>query len=126
MKALMSTDLKLPGQISKYTGKVREVYFLKNDLVVMIATDRISAFDVVMPKGVPYKGQVLNQIANYMLDETSDIIPNWLKSTPDPNVSIGLRCDPFKIEMVDKILPGTIDRACHSFNQLGRIQGNQY
>jgi len=81
-------------------GKVRDVYHLKNDVLVMIATDRLSAFDVVMPKGIPYKGQVLNQIATQMMTATADIVPNWLKATPDPNVSVGEACEPFKIEMV--------------------------
>ena len=84
----------------KYTGKVREVFTLEDDLLVMIATDRLSAFDVVMPKGIPYKGQILNQIATQMLQATQDIVPNWLEATPDPAVSIGKRCAPFKVEMV--------------------------
>ena len=98
--ALMHTSLQLEGLKSKYTGKVREVYRLKNETLIMIATDRLSAFDVVMPKGIPFKGQILNQIATKMLEATSDIVPNWLLSTPDPNVSVGVACDPFKIEMV--------------------------
>src|SRR6056300_51326 len=97
---LLHTDLKLEGLESKYTGKVREVYRLQNDLLVMVATDRLSAFDVVLPKGIPYKGQILNQIATKMLEATKDIVPNWLISSPDPNVSIGELCTPFKIEMV--------------------------
>ena len=100
MNALYSTNFNFPGQKNKYTGKVREVYYLENDLIIIIATDRISAFDVVMPKPIPFKGQVLNQISNYMLLNTNEIVPNWLKTTPDPNVSIGLSCKPFKIEMV--------------------------
>ncbi len=100
MNALFSTNFNFPGQIDKYTGKVREVYYLDNDLIIIIATDRISAFDVVMPKPIPYKGQILNQISNHMLLNTSQIVPNWLKYSPDPNVSIGLSCKPFKIEMV--------------------------
>ncbi|MDA9887043.1 phosphoribosylaminoimidazolesuccinocarboxamide synthase [Flavobacteriaceae bacterium] len=100
MNTLLSTSFTLPGQLVKYTGKVREVISLENDTLVMIATDRLSAFDVVMPKGIPYKGQILNQIATQMLEATSDIVPNWLKSTPDPSVSIGQRCEPFKVEMV--------------------------
>ena len=100
MDALYSTNFNFPGQKNKYTGKVREVYYLENDLIIIIATDRISAFDVVMPKPIPFKGQVLNQISNYMLLNTNEIVPNWLKTTPDPNVSIGLSCKPFKIEMV--------------------------
>ena len=97
---LMHTDLQLEGLKSKYTGKVREVYSLENDVLVMVATDRLSAFDVVMPKGIPYKGQILNQIATQMLEATADIVPNWLLSTPDPNVSVGVACEPFKVEMV--------------------------
>ena len=100
MNALYSTNFNFPGQKNKYTGKVREVYYLENDLIIIIATDRISAFDVVMPEPIPFKGQVLNQISSYMLLNTNEIVPNWLKTTPDPNVSIGLSCKPFKIEMV--------------------------
>jgi phosphoribosylaminoimidazole-succinocarboxamide synthase len=88
-KTIMQTDLKLEGLKSKYTGKVREVYQLNNNLLVMIATDRLSAFDVVLPKGIPYKGQILNQIATQMMEATADIVPNWLQATPDPNVSVG-------------------------------------
>ena len=100
MNSLTATKFSLPGQTNKYTGKVREVFTLENDLLVMIATDRLSAFDVVMPRGIPFKGQILNQIATQMLEATSDIVPNWLEATPDPCVSIGKRCEPFKIEMV--------------------------
>ena len=100
MSALLGTQFELPGQQSKYVGKVREVFRLENDLLVMIATDRLSAFDVVMPKGIPYKGQILNQIATEMMAQTQDIVPNWLLSTPDPNVAIGRACEPFKVEMV--------------------------
>ena len=96
----MQTDFKFSGQISKYVGKVRDVYHLENNLLVMIASDRLSAFDVVMPRGIPYKGQILNQIATKMLSATSDIVPNWLQATPDPNVTIGIACKPFKVEMV--------------------------
>ena len=99
-KTLMDTNLQIEGLNSKYTGKVREVYHIQNDLLLMVATDRLSAFDVVMPKGIPYKGQILNQIATQMLKATSDIVPNWLEATPDPNVSIGISCKPFRIEMV--------------------------
>ena len=99
-KALMRTNLLIEGLNSKYTGKVREVYHMKNDLLLMVATDRLSAFDVVMPRGIPYKGQILNQIATQMLNATSDIVPNWLQATPDPNVSIGISCKPFKVEMI--------------------------
>ena len=100
MNTLIQTALALPGQTAKYTGKVRDVYSLDDDRIVMIATDRLSAFDVVMPKGIPYKGQILNQIAYEMLQATADIVPNWLEAMPDPNVSIGKACTPFKIEMV--------------------------
>lgn len=100
MNSLLATNFTLPGQTHKYTGKVREVISLEDDLLVMIATDRLSAFDVVMPKGIPYKGQILNQIATQMLEATKDIVPNWLEATPDPCVSIGKKCDPFKVEMV--------------------------
>ena len=100
MNTLTKTDYNFPKQTSKYSGKVREVYKIKNDVLVMIATDRLSAFDVVLPKGIPYKGQILNQIACKMLALTSHIVPNWLKATPDPNVSIGEACNPFKVEMV--------------------------
>ena len=100
MNTLLASSFSLPGQQSKYTGKVREVISLENDLIVMIATDKLSAFDVVMPKGIPFKGQILNQIATYMMEATKDIVPNWLEATPDPSVAIGKRCEPFKIEMV--------------------------
>lgn len=96
----MTTNFNFPDQISVYKGKVREVYHLKNDMLIMIATDRLSAFDVVMPKGIPFKGQILNQIATKMMSATSDIVPNWLVATPDPNVAIGQACEPFKVEMV--------------------------
>ena len=97
---LMETNFSFPGQISKYKGKVRDVYYLEKDVLIIISTDRLSAFDIVMPRGIPFKGQILNQIANKMLSETSEIVPNWLKSTPDENVSIGVKCKPFKVEMV--------------------------
>ena len=100
IKTLMDTDLRLTNMQSKYVGKVREVYHIKDDILIMVATDRLSAFDVVLPKGIPYKGQILNQLATKMLRETEDIVPNWLLSSPDPNVSIGKSCEPFKIEMV--------------------------
>ena len=100
MNTLTKTDFTFPNQISKYSGKVREVYKIKNNVLVMISTDRLSAFDVVLPKGIPYKGQILNQIACKMLNATSHIVPNWLISSPDPNVSIGVACEPFKVEMV--------------------------
>lgn len=97
---ITKTNFNFPGQESVYKGKVRDVYALKNDLLVMIASDRLSAFDVVMPKGIPYKGQILNQIAAKMMEKTDDIAPNWLEATPDPNVAIGKKCEPFKVEMV--------------------------
>ncbi len=97
---LMGTNFNFPGQLSVYKGKVREVYRLENDLLVMIATDRLSAFDVVMPRGIPYKGQILNQIATKMMNATEDIVPNWLLANPDPNVAIGEACTPIKVEMV--------------------------
>jgi len=98
--ALVKTDYHFPGQTSVYHGKVRDVYSIGNDLLVMIATDRISAFDVILPQGIPYKGQVLNQIAAQFLDATADIVPNWKLATPDPMVTVGYRCQPFKVEMV--------------------------
>ena len=100
MKALIRTDFNFPGQVSKYTGKVRDVYGIGPDYLLMVVTDRISAFDVVLPEGIPYKGQVLNQIASRFLDATADILPNWKVATPDPMATIGLRCEPFKVEMV--------------------------
>ncbi len=95
-----STDFKLPGLISRYEGKVRDVYELENEILVIVASDRISAFDIIMPKGIPYKGQILNEISTSMLNNTNDIIDNWLISSPDPNVSIGRKLNPIKIEMV--------------------------
>ena len=100
MKALIRTDFHFPDQVSKYTGKVRDVYFIGDDYLVMVATDRISAFDVVLPEGIPFKGQVLNQIAARFLDATADILPNWKIAEPDPMVTVGWRCEPFKVEMV--------------------------
>lgn len=100
MKVITKTNFKFKNQISKYSGKVRDVYNIDNQYLVMVASDRLSAFDVVLPKGIPYKGQILNQIACKMLKETSHIVQNWLIDSPDPNVSIGQICEPFKIEMV--------------------------
>ncbi|MDC8004535.1 phosphoribosylaminoimidazolesuccinocarboxamide synthase [Aureisphaera galaxeae] len=97
---ITDTNFNFPGQQSIYKGKVREVYTLNNNQLLMIATDRLSAFDVVMPKGIPYKGQILNQIATKMMKDTEDLVPNWLVATPDPNVAIGEACEPFKVEMV--------------------------
>lgn len=99
-QALVNTDFHFKGQETVYHGKVRDVYFIDNDHIVMLATDRISAFDVILPVGIPFKGQVLNQIAAYFLDATEDIVPNWKIATPDPMVTIGHRCEPFKVEMV--------------------------
>jgi len=100
MNTINNTDYNFPNQKSIYKGKVREVYNINDDLLVMIATDRLSAFDVIMPRQIPYKGQILNQIASKMMDATSDIVPNWILNIPDPNVAIGHMCDPFKVEMV--------------------------
>jgi len=100
MNTLTTTNFNFPNQKSVYRGKVREVYNIGDELLVMIATDRISAFDVVLPKGIPYKGQILNQIATKFMQQTQDIVPNWLIATPDPNVAIGHLCQPFKVEMV--------------------------
>ncbi|MBR1678537.1 MAG: phosphoribosylaminoimidazolesuccinocarboxamide synthase [Bacteroidales bacterium] len=100
MKALIRTQFQFPNQVSKYTGKVRDVYGIGSDYLIMVATDRISAFDVVLPKGIPFKGQVLNQIASRFLDATEDIIPNWKIAQADPMVTIGWRCEPYKVEMV--------------------------
>lgn len=97
---LTVTHFNFPGQKSVYHGKVREVYTLENDILLMVVTDRLSAFDVVMPKGIPYKGQILNQIATQMMRDTEDLVPNWLIANPDPNVAIGKACEPFKVEMV--------------------------
>jgi phosphoribosylaminoimidazole-succinocarboxamide synthase len=100
MSTITTTNFNFTGQKSVYRGKVREVYNINNDLLVMIATDRLSAFDVVLPKGIPYKGQILNQIATKFMQLTEDIVPNWLIATPDPNVAVGHLCEPFKVEMV--------------------------
>lgn len=99
-QTITDTNFSFPGQESLYKGKVREVYTLKNDIVVMVASDRISAFDHILPKGIPYKGQVLNQVATMFLDATKDIVPNWLMGTPDPCVAVGLKCEPIRVEMV--------------------------
>lgn len=112
MKALTATDFHFDGQKSVYHGKVRDVYDINDDILVMIATDRISAFDVILPKGIPYKGQVLNQIASKFLDATADICPNWKLATPDPMVTVGLKCEGFRIEMIIRsILTGSAWRA---------------
>lgn len=100
MKPLYRTDYNFPGLNKVYHGKVRDVYTVENDLLIMVASDRISAFDVVLDKGIPFKGQVLNQLASKFLDLTSDIVPNWKLASPDPNVTIGRACTPFRIEMV--------------------------
>ena len=100
MNALTSTNFNFPGQKQVYNGKVRDVYFIGDDQLVMVATDRISAFDVILPKGIPFKGQILNQIAAKFLDATTDIIPNWKQATPDPMVTVGIRCEGYPIEMI--------------------------
>ena len=108
VKALTKTEFNFKGQKSVYHGKVRDVYNINDDLMVMVATDRISAFDVILPKGIPYKGQVLNQIAAKFLDATSDICPNWKLATPDPMVTVGLKCEGFRVEMIIRgILTGS-------------------
>ena len=112
MKALTTTAFQFAGQTSVYHGKVRDVYTIDDDLMVMVATDRISAFDVILPKGIPFKGQVLNQIAAKFLDATSDICPNWKLATPDPMVTVGLKCEGFRVEMIIRsILTGSAWRA---------------
>ena len=108
-----------PQQIGEYHGKVRDVYYIENELLVMIASDRISAFDVILPKPIPFKGQVLNQIAAYMLQKTTDICPNWLLDTPAPNVAIGKKCTPFKIEMV--VRGNLVGHAWRTYHSGGRI-----
>ena len=100
MKALTRTDFNFPGQKSVYHGKVRDVYNINDDIMVMVATDRISAFDVVLPKGIPFKGQVLNQIAAKFLDASKNVVPNWKLATPDPMVTVGLKCEGFRVEMI--------------------------
>lgn len=100
MQTLIKADFKFPGRQKVYHGKVREVYTIDNDYLMMVVTDRISAFDVVLPRGIPYKGQVLNQIASKFLEATKDIVPNWMIDTPDPNVTFGYRCDPYPVEMI--------------------------
>ena len=100
MEAIVKTNFKFPKQKDEYVGKVRDVYNINDEYLVMLVSDRISAFDVVLPKGIPYKGQILNQIAAKFLDATSDIVPNWKIATPDPMVTVGHRCEPFKVEMV--------------------------
>ena len=112
MKALTKTDFHFDGQKSVYHGKVRDVYDINDDILVMVATDRISAFDVVLPKGIPFKGQVLNQIAAKFLDTTTDICPNWKLATPDPMVTVGLKCEGFRVEMIIRsILTGSAWRS---------------
>lgn len=100
MDAIVKTDFNFPGQVGKYVGKVRDVYDIDGKYLVMVVSDRISAFDVVLPKGIPFKGQVLNQIAAKFLDATSDIVPNWKIASPDPMVTVGYKCEPYKVEMV--------------------------
>jgi len=100
MDTIIKSDFQFPGLSHFYKGKVRDVYTINNDLLIMLASDRISAFDVVLPRGIPYKGQVLNQIASKFLDATADIVPNWKTASPDPQVTVGIRCEPFPIEMI--------------------------
>ncbi|MGM9705072.1 MAG: phosphoribosylaminoimidazolesuccinocarboxamide synthase [Prevotella sp.] len=112
MKALTQTNFQFEGQKSVYHGKVRDVYDINDDIIVMVATDRISAFDVILPKGIPFKGQVLNQIASRFLDATSDICPNWKLAVPDPMVTVGVKCEGFRVEMIIRsILTGSAWRA---------------
>lgn len=112
MKALTNTDFHFEKQRSVYHGKVRDVYDIDDNLLVMVATDRISAFDVILPKGIPFKGQVLNQTAAFFLDQTTDICPNWKLATPDPMVTVGLKCEGFRVEMIIRsILTGSAWRA---------------
>ena len=99
-KTILASDFKFPGQKSIYKGKVRDVYNIDDKYLLMVVSDRISAFDVVLPRGIPYKGQVLNQIASRFLDATSDIVPNWKIATPDPTVTIGQICKPYPVEMI--------------------------
>src|ERR1035437_9558049 len=99
-KAIVKTNFSFPGQKELYVGKVRDVYNINNKYLVMVVSDRVSAFDVVLPKGIPYKGQVLNQIASKFLDATADIVPNWKIATPDPTVTFGHKCEPFPVEMI--------------------------
>src|SRR5574344_3153155 len=99
-EALTRTDFNFPGQKSVYHGKVRDVYNINDELLVMIVSDRISAFDVILPEGIPYKGQVLNQIAAKFLDATADIVKNWKIATPDPMVTVGIKCEGFRVEMI--------------------------
>ena len=111
MNTLIKTNFTFDGQKNVYKGKVRDVYNINDDLIVMVATDRISAFDTVLPKGIPFKGQVLNQIASKFLDQTNDICPNWKLATPDPMVTVGLKCEGFKVEMIIRaILTGSVWR----------------
>jgi len=100
METLQSTSYNFPGQTGFYSGKVRDVYTIGNKILAMVVSDRVSAFDVVLPRAIPYKGQVLNQLAQYFLDATKDIVPNWVIAVPDPNVTVGYMCEPFKVEMV--------------------------
>jgi len=99
-KAITGTQFKFEGQTNHYVGKVRDVYSIGQDILAMVVTDKISAFDVILPKGIPFKGQVLNQIAAKFLDATSDIVPNWKTASPDPMVTLGYRCEPFPVEMI--------------------------
>ncbi len=119
MNALTNTEFNFPGLKSVYHGKVRDVYNINDDLMVMVATDRISAFDVVLPKGIPYKGQVLNQIAAKFLDASSEMVPNWKLSVPDPMVTVGLKCEGFRVEMIIRgYLTGSAWREYKSGNRI--------
>ena len=100
MDAIVKTDFNFPGQVGKYVGKVRDVYDIDGKYLVMVVSDRISAFDVVLPKGIPFKGQILNQIAAKFLDATSDILPNWKIATPDPMVTVGYKCEPYRVDVL--------------------------
>ena len=111
MATLTKTDFEFKGQKSVYHGKVRDVYDINDKYLVMVATDRISAFDVILPEGIPYKGQVLNQIAAYFLDATRDIVPNWKVAVPDPMVTVGLKCEPLKLEMIVRIWASAFSRS---------------
>jgi len=112
---LLQTDLKLPGCKDVYHGKVRDVYDIDNKLLAIVATDRISAFDVILPKGIPFKGQVLNQIAQYFLDATADIVPNWKRAVPHPMVTVGVKCIPLRVEVIVRgYLAGSAWRAYKS------------